>query len=424
MADQQRRTYTFRRKPTPFALHFDVLGEVFRHLDNMTDLNNLSRTCQVIYEASHQVSDQEIFRLCDGSARLGCWSPQPDMLVLRVAEQIGQWAGRSPENAHIFEGYCRRGGIWGLRDLALGPAKCGLSRSRGREFRRWQSLTMVPVTDLIDKCVGEQWYTTPDFWYDGVSDADTISACPTRTLIHLCIYGELFRPALKQCIANKGSSTPLYAQYKMRLICTRLLFSEYWLPEDSQTVIFKYKDGTSEYLCFPNPSGTTTLHSNMDTRDDYEKVPLGHEHDNIAALRHILYATKFNNAFEKLSMDLNAKCGSMPIQSTVYLNENYEPNTEVLWVSCFILSGIEGMKQLATSMNTVGVSTPGSEVDVGWADSMKALCIALDEEPLPRQFVTDYVDAHALIWPPGPNRTSLFWPDLLGDLQILMCCGK
>jgi len=65
---------------------------------------------------------------------------------------------------------------------------------RIRELRCAFSM-INPIVDLIDKCVGEQWYDTLNFWNGGVDDAATIYADPPETFFHLVTYGELFAPA-------------------------------------------------------------------------------------------------------------------------------------------------------------------------------------------------------------------------------------
>lgn len=63
--------------------------------------------------------------------------------------------------------------------------------------------TLNPVTDLIDKCVGTQWYETPNFWNGGAEDAYTIDAHPDEAVFHWAIYGELFAGDLDLVLARE-----------------------------------------------------------------------------------------------------------------------------------------------------------------------------------------------------------------------------
>lgn len=58
-----------------------------------------------------------------------------------------------------------------------------------------------PVSDMIDRCAGTQWYKTPDFWNGGVSNPNTISLEPTRSLFQIIIYGELFASSMRASLA-------------------------------------------------------------------------------------------------------------------------------------------------------------------------------------------------------------------------------
>jgi hypothetical protein len=52
---------------------------------------------------------------------------------------------------------------------------------------------VTPPTDLIDRCVGQQWYAQADFWDGGVEDAATLYAEPAEVVFRMLIYGELFK---------------------------------------------------------------------------------------------------------------------------------------------------------------------------------------------------------------------------------------
>jgi hypothetical protein len=53
-----------------------------------------------------------------------------------------------------------------------------------------------PISDMIDLMAGKQWYSTPNFWNGGVSEAYPIHCKSMRVLFQYIIYGELFDSSL------------------------------------------------------------------------------------------------------------------------------------------------------------------------------------------------------------------------------------
>lgn len=409
MSQQQHGGNVADKHPTSILdLPNELVFLIHNHLQDIEDLLNLASTCRHFRNSPAKTPPQIVFRLLVGSARLGCWSPHPDYLVSGVASQIGRWAMQSDGNARIFEKYCRRG-MWGLLDLALGPANCGLTLKAAKNLRETREYHMHPVIDLIDKCVGTQWNTTPDFWHGGVSDAFTIVACSTMTYFQLCLYGELFRPALESFILH--DKIPLYAQPEIRLTAVRGLFSDRPFESTDEPVVLQYKDGSETRLCFcdlPQPVNEPIWKE----RSDYDRFDGGDRMtDSILAIRHLLYKNKFTEAFEKFSEDLGAASGTDTIEDTVYYNRQSELKEDALWVSCLLLSGNEGMKHFGRSIQC---EKPG--IDKDWADSMRRLWSVLKEERCRSKLSKDFVNAVPR-WLGHIHRTSL-WPDLLGDMNI------
>lgn len=50
---------------------------------------------------------------------------------------------------------------------------------------------------MIDRCAGAQWYSTPNFCNGGVSNANTVSIEPTRSLFQIIIYGEFLASSMR-----------------------------------------------------------------------------------------------------------------------------------------------------------------------------------------------------------------------------------
>ncbi|KAI4256308.1 MAG: hypothetical protein LQ352_002142 [Teloschistes flavicans] len=62
-----------------------------------------------------------------------------------------------------------------------------------------------PVSDMIDRCAGAQWYQNPEFWYGGVSNPATISIEPARSLFQFVIYGELFASSMRAFLEPRSN---------------------------------------------------------------------------------------------------------------------------------------------------------------------------------------------------------------------------
>jgi len=173
------------------SLPADILLSLPFYLRDIEDFINLAATCRLLHELSLHTTPRTILHLAAAVSRI-FFRPDPHFLVAATARQVGEWASLSSENTAALRTAFRKG-MEGLLELALEHA--GLRMERIRELYEMRFSTINPVVDIIDKCIGEQWYSTPDFWYGGVDDAATIRADPPETFFHLAIYGELFGPA-------------------------------------------------------------------------------------------------------------------------------------------------------------------------------------------------------------------------------------
>ncbi|KAI0726218.1 hypothetical protein C8Q72DRAFT_741996, partial [Fomitopsis betulina] len=197
----------------------DILLALPRYLHDIEDFSNLSATCRILRQACAEASPNTILRLAAAASRIFL-RPDPHFLVAATARQLSDWASLSSANtAELRTAF--RSGVEGLLDLALEHA--GLTMERIRELYEMRFTTINPVVDLIDKCVGEQWYATPNFWDGGVDDAYTIDVDPPETFFHLVIYGELFGPAFD--VFLETGVVPEVASVE-----TRLEFVKYCIP--------------------------------------------------------------------------------------------------------------------------------------------------------------------------------------------------
>ncbi|KAI0835483.1 hypothetical protein F5Y06DRAFT_289138 [Hypoxylon sp. FL0890] len=195
------------------------------YLHNIEDYMNVASTCRRLKELMSKAHPHTILCLAWESTRV-FFRPSPYFLICAVARQLGNWARESDENEAELVADMPRG-IDHLIDLALRKKQFGLTMADIRRMHELRFSVINPVSDLVDKCVGRQWYETPNFWNGGVDDAYTIHAEADDTFFHLAIYGELFGPDFEPFLDDSLSS-----QRRLR-VDTRLEFVKY--------IIFDYE---------------------------------------------------------------------------------------------------------------------------------------------------------------------------------------
>jgi len=283
--------------------------------------------------------------------------------------------------------------------------------------------TINPLTDLIDKCIGVQWYSTPNFWNGGVDDAYTLHADPPEAFFQLCIYGELFGPALQEYVTT--GTVPKYAQPE-----ARAEFVKYCIPDWAATLATRRDD--ERYLRDGDgqPSNICVVDT---TKEPYDRRPGPDSHDNMISLKHLLYSARWTRAWMAVSAEMSERAGTGDLEQQSDDEEErnrYDAILEsrrrlrvegveargmgtayrtALFRACLVYSGYQGMTQLARC----GLGEYGKEVkdvDDEFVGRMSGLWKQLmsNEEPKLKE---DYVVI-------GFTRTAV-WPDLLGDLTIL-----
>lgn len=114
----------------------------------------------------------------------------PDTIESDNTPDLGTMARR-----HQFKSACVFGPQGLLRLCLLHPTiprLAGWSFGAIREMvDRWYRV-VNPLADLVDKCIGTQWYNVEDFWDGGRQDAATLYAEPHFQVFQLIAYGELF----------------------------------------------------------------------------------------------------------------------------------------------------------------------------------------------------------------------------------------
>ncbi|KAL8964812.1 MAG: hypothetical protein Q9197_006792, partial [Variospora fuerteventurae] len=202
---------------TLLSLPSEILALIPHHLANIEDFKEFSSTCSRLRAACSHAPPNLILQLAAASSRV-FFRPDPYFLVAATAKQVGEWALLSDDHARrLRESF--KDGIHGLFDLCVETA--GLTMEDIRWLHASRFTIFNPLADLIDRCAGEQWYSVPDFWHGGRSDAETIDCEPQRATYQIAAYGGLFGPTLD---ANLAGRKGLDLQ-------TRLDFVKYCIPD-------------------------------------------------------------------------------------------------------------------------------------------------------------------------------------------------
>ena len=141
------------------ALPRDILVLLPPFLHNIEDFMNLSSTCRTFKQCMESASSDKILRLAAAQLKV-FFRPSPHFLVAATAREVGNWARLDDEIESEFANRVEEG-IGAL--LALAIEHCGLTMQRIRELHEMRFPIINPVEDIVDKCVGAQWYTTPDY---------------------------------------------------------------------------------------------------------------------------------------------------------------------------------------------------------------------------------------------------------------------
>ncbi|CAH0031663.1 unnamed protein product [Clonostachys rhizophaga] len=352
-------------------------------LHNIEDYSALSSTCTYLRTTLQSVTPNIILRLANNQSRV-FFRPSPEFLAAATARQLGEWARLDPANEAALA-LAFQNGPAGMLDLAL--LHCGLTMSRIRQLHALRFSVINPVTDIIDQCVGQQWYSTPDFWYGGVDDAYTIDADPNSTFFHLAIYGELFAPDLAAYLDGDATHRALSVE-------TRLEYIKYCVP-----------DFACELQGRINPRDARLPNGELDPRRDVKPVGpytrdeknigyLDPPKDNNIALVWVLRSTRWRPHWRSLRQRA-AEDFQDGFEDEWWLDGGEGRDwRQRLWENTMVCQGLEGL----------GMIRP--EMQDGWLERIrawKAKIAALDRTPGEIK-----VGRH----------TTYDYPFLLGDLRI------
>ena len=290
-------------------LPIDLLSLLPPFLPNIEDFTNASSSCRGLRAAFAITSPKTILSLAAASSRT-FFRPDPHFLVAATARQVSDWALLSPENTATLR-RAFQGGIEALFQLCISTA--GLTLDDIRRLHASRFTTINPVADMIDRCAGKQWYQTPDFWYGGVSDAETIGYDPPRSLLQIVIYGELFSSSMRAAMHNPD---PGKSQEYMFDLSMRLDYIIYCIPD---------------WHCWPDGGvGIETDHTGPYSSYDIEDR--SQIDDDQTRLNHILNCRTWREAWAAVRAEIGPD-----------FDDDWQ---QQLWTSAVQQQGFEGLEML------------------------------------------------------------------------------
>lgn len=276
-----------------------VAPSVLPYLHDIRDLLSLSALSKAVRTAVlDTLTPPTLFTLLIQTRSLGPdVETTPWLLLAYVAPSISAWIGESSEHRREFKRSCPYAPASLLR-LAVKypsiPAKSGLDLAVLRKTWIQRQEILVSLTDLVDKCVGGQWYAMKDFWNGGREDAVTLYSEPNKAVLQMATYGELFGWSLEgwfeslveaenasqpESLGTMGTEKHLDGQDRWFIpdqmrgaeVSVRCEFIKYAIP-DWHTDVIHYSDGspwgfTSSYPGSPIAS-TSGLSSEFEVYAD------------------------------------------------------------------------------------------------------------------------------------------------------------
>lgn len=341
------------QKTTLSSLPVELRLNILSSLHNIEDFVSLTSSCRAFHSVQDSVPSVSLFRLAAASSRI-FFRPSPHFLIAAVASQLGNWARTSSTNAlRLKETFL--GGIDAVLDLCLDPTThCGLTLDRIRELHALRFSTLNPVADLIDKCIGSQWYSTPNFWNGGVSDAYTLDSDPDLAIFHLAIYGGLFLGDLELVLAGKHAQ-----QISDRQILgeeVRLEYIKYCVPDwacygcQGRARRVKMGDGSIDpRRAVRHDIGPYVAFAKGRDRREFK------EHGNQIALYWLLQSTRFNTQLASVVRaagleDIDDKGWSVLREDKGYGYEDEElwPSwKQEMWENAVLCQGLDSLRLLA-----------------------------------------------------------------------------
>ncbi|KAI0142990.1 hypothetical protein GGR57DRAFT_484617 [Xylariaceae sp. FL1272] len=359
------------------SLPIEILITLPSFVYTLEDFMNLSSTCRTLRHAMAAASPHDILQLAAAQSTV-FFRPSPHFLATAVARELGTWARKTASNEDILAQHLQMG-VEGVLELALGTARCGLTMERIRELYEMRFSIINPVTDILDKCVGRQWYAIPGFW-NTVDDAYTINSEPSETLFHLAMYGELFAPDFEPFLSGDKSELPRLT------VDTRLEFIKYCVPD---------------FKCSFSGFGHPDPRRAVKETGPYAKGPDGTRpadtHDHNTALTWVIRSSRFRPLYRKVRTDAGVEEFQEKSQDEWrYMEDSEHDWRQRLLEHVMVCQGLQGLGMLRPDMQ--------HQWD-GKIRAWKQQIARIDREP--RRIMVG-------------RQATLEYPYLLGDLSI---CG-
>ncbi|KAI1460159.1 hypothetical protein F4805DRAFT_418334 [Annulohypoxylon moriforme] len=324
----------------------ELLVALPEYLHNIEDYVNLSSTCRLLRSCMAAAHPHTILHLAWASSRV-FFRPSPHFLYSAIVAQVGAWARESDENeAELVAGMPM--GVNHIMELALREKQVGLTMERIRQFHEMRFSVINPITDLIDKCVGRQWYEIPNFWEGGADDAATINADEEILIYLLAAYGELFGPDFEPFL------NPDLASRRRLKIETRLEFVKYCIPDGYTAMFDTHVDGIVLPDGSLDPRRTITILKDGPYDHDFHNT-------NALALIWLMKSTRWRPHWKKARQDAGAKPDFAQALKRQHINENFHlnnpPDLDTHWKQ----NMLETLMQ-CQGMEALGVIRPGTEI--------------------------------------------------------------
>jgi hypothetical protein len=252
--------------PSITILPSDILSQLPRHLHHLDDFLALESLCRHLRAALHLCPPGDLLALCYRS-RATFFRPDPHFLLSALVPAIREYACSS-EARRVEVKRAIWHGCDGLLEWACHtPAIATIAHwsiQSIHDLWEWRMRVLNPLSDLVDKCVGRQWYSTPDFWGGGVEDAYTIQAEPETQVFELQMYGDMFGTLMDACVTS-GPTDPLGVAF-------RLDFVKYLIPDwlvrggvtyEGQEIPSGRAPSPTDYFVTNDLPTTTARHSNV-----------------------------------------------------------------------------------------------------------------------------------------------------------------